>query len=63
MRLIEVILASGADELLEEYAPARFAGDDLLAACRARGLPIGNLTAEFSSNCYLHPTDRKSTLP
>jgi RNA-directed DNA polymerase len=28
-----------------------FDGDDLLAACRPRGLPIGNLTSQFWSNC------------
>jgi hypothetical protein len=32
--------------------------DDQLAACRPRGLPIGNLTSQFWSNCYLHPLDR-----
>ena len=34
-----------------------FPGDDLLAACRPRGRPIGNLTSQFWSNCYLHPFD------
>jgi RNA-directed DNA polymerase len=34
-----------------------FPGDDLLAACRPRGLPIGNLTSQFWSNCYLHALD------
>jgi hypothetical protein len=34
-----------------------FPGDDLLAACRPRGLPIGNLTSQFWSNCYLHGLD------
>ena len=27
------------------------------AALRPRGLPIGNLTSQFWSNCYLHPLD------
>ena len=36
----------------------RFPGDDLLAICRPRGLPIGNLTSQFWSNCYLHPFDQ-----
>lgn len=31
--------------------------DDLLSLCRPRGLPIGNLTSQFWSNCYLHPLD------
>ena len=34
-----------------------FPGDDLLAAARPRGLPIGNLTSQFWSNCYLDPLD------
>jgi len=34
-----------------------FPGDDLLAANRPRGLPIGNLTSQFWSNCYLNPLD------
>jgi hypothetical protein len=34
-----------------------FPGDDLLAATRPRGLPIGNLTSQFWSNCYLNPLD------
>ena len=35
----------------------RFPDDDLLAALRLRGLPIGNLTSQFWSNCYLDPLD------
>jgi hypothetical protein len=31
--------------------------DDLLAALRPRGLPIGNLTSQFWANCYLNPFD------
>ena len=34
-----------------------FPGDDLLAANRPRGLPIGNLTSQFWANCYLNPFD------
>jgi hypothetical protein len=34
-----------------------FPGDDLLAACRPRGLPIGNLTSQFWSNVYLNDVD------
>jgi hypothetical protein len=55
--LISGILAGGDGVLEQEYAMVRFAGDDLLAACRPRGLPIGNLTSQFWSNCYLHPFD------
>ncbi len=55
--LIEKIVASGRGVLDQEYQMHWFAGDDLLAACRPRGLPIGNLTSQFWSNCYLDPFD------
>ena len=57
MELIRLILAGGEDALRDEYRMAWFPGDDLLAQCRPRGLPIGNLTSQFWSNCYLHPFD------
>lgn len=57
MRLVARITASGNGVLDHEYGMVWFAGDDLLAACRPRGLPIGNLTSQFWSNCYLHPFD------
>ena len=34
-----------------------FPGDDLFAANRPRGLPIGNLTSQFWANCYLNAFD------
>ena len=37
--------------LEQHYDMVWFADDDLLAACRPRGLPIGNLTSQFWSNC------------
>jgi hypothetical protein len=43
--------------LSEEYEMVYFPGDDLLAANRPRGLPIGNLTSQFWSNVYLNPFD------
>ena len=52
------VLASGAGVLDDDYQMAYFPGDDLFAACRPRGLPIGNLTSQFWSNCYLHPFDQ-----
>jgi len=55
--LIERILASGVGVLSEEYDMEWFPGDDLLAATRPRGLPIGNLTSQFWANCYLNPFD------
>lgn len=57
LRLIDSILASGVGVLSEEYEMEWFAGDDLLAASRPRGLPIGNLTSQFWANCYLNPFD------
>ena len=55
--LIVRIIASGNDVLADEYETVYFPGDDLFAATRARGLPIGNLTSQFWSNCYLNPLD------
>jgi RNA-directed DNA polymerase len=57
MHLIELILAGGRDVLCDQYDMVWFPEDDLLAVCRPRGLPIGNLTSQFWSNCYLHPFD------
>lgn len=58
MGLIEIIVASGAGVLSDQYQMVWFPGDDLFAACRPRGLPIGNLTSQFWSNCYLHGFDQ-----
>ncbi|MCP5086181.1 MAG: RNA-dependent DNA polymerase [Rhodobacteraceae bacterium] len=55
--LIDQILMNGADLLREEYDMVWFPSDDLLAATRARGLPIGNLTSQFWANCYLNSFD------
>jgi RNA-directed DNA polymerase len=57
LELARVIVASGENVLDQEYVPQFFPGDDLLALCRPRGLPIGNLTSQFWSNCYLHGFD------
>ncbi|MBI4754475.1 MAG: RNA-directed DNA polymerase [Betaproteobacteria bacterium] len=57
MALVETIVAGGKDVLAYEYTMQYFPGDDLFAACRPRGLPIGNLTSQFWSNCHLHPFD------
>ena len=51
------IVASGEGVFDEEFEMTWFRGDDLLAACCPRGLPIGNLTSQFRSNCYLHGLD------
>ena len=58
MALIQQIVAGGDGVLEQEYEMVWFPGDDLLAACRPRGLPIGNLTSQFWSNCFLHPFDQ-----
>jgi RNA-directed DNA polymerase len=63
--LVDTILASGAGVLTEEYDMVYFPSDDpvtgsgqgLLAACRPRGLPIGNLTSQFWSNVYMNALD------
>jgi RNA-directed DNA polymerase len=55
--LVDRILESGVGVLSEEYEMVWFPGDDLLAAFRPRGLPIGNLTSQFWANCYLNPFD------
>ncbi len=56
--LIDLILTSGAGVQASEYTMQWFPGDDLLAACRERGLPIGNLTSQFWANVYLDPLDQ-----
>ncbi len=57
MDLVGRILESGRGVLADEYEMVWFPGDDLMAAERPRGLPIGNLTSQFWSNCYLDPLD------
>ncbi|MCB1929921.1 MAG: hypothetical protein KDH17_18060 [Rhodocyclaceae bacterium] len=58
MALVDRLLASGDGVLDSVYEMVWFPGDDLLALCRPRGLPIGNLSSQFWSNCYLHPFDQ-----
>jgi RNA-directed DNA polymerase len=58
LSLAAQIIASGEGVLEQEYAMVYFPGDDLFAALRPRGLPIGNLTSQFWSNCYLNPLDQ-----
>ncbi|MFQ5614608.1 MAG: reverse transcriptase domain-containing protein [Anaerolineae bacterium] len=57
MRLIERIIASGRGIHAADYRMQWFPGDDLLAATRPRGLPIGNQTSQFWANVYLHAMD------
>lgn len=56
-RLIDVILAGGEGVLDDAYEMVYFPGDSLLDHLRPRGLPIGNLTSQFWSNCYLNRLD------
>ena len=55
--LIDRILESGAGVLSGEYEMVWFRGDDLWAANRPRGLPIGNLCSQHWANCYLDALD------
>ena len=55
--LCDQILESGIGILSDEYEMTWFPGDDLLAANRLRGLPIGNLTSQFWANVYLNSFD------
>lgn len=57
LHLVDLVLASGADLLRGDYRMVYFPGDDLFAALRPRGLPIGNQTSQFWANVYLHPLD------
>ncbi|MGB8648719.1 MAG: hypothetical protein WCF84_26010 [Anaerolineae bacterium] len=52
LRLADRILDSGAAIHAGAYDPPFFAGDDLFAALKPRGLPIGNLTSQFWGNVY-----------
>ena len=57
LALVDAIIASAAG-IHEDPAPQVWLpGDDLLTALRPRGLPIGNLTSQHWSNCYLDPLD------
>jgi RNA-directed DNA polymerase len=56
--LCDKILESGVGVLSEQYDMVYFPGDDLLAASRPRGLPIGNLTSQFLANVYLNAFDQ-----
>ena len=57
LMLCRTIMASGDGVLASEYRQHYFPGDDLFAALRPRGLPIGNLTSQFWANVLLHPLD------
>ena len=56
--LCDRIIDGGAGVLDGQYTQVFFPGDDLLAAARPRGLPIGNLTSQFWANVYLNELDQ-----
>ncbi len=58
MQLCHSIIASGIDIHKEAYQMQWFPNDNLLAASRPRGLPIGNQTSQFWANVYLHELDK-----
>jgi len=58
LSLIQRIIASGAGIHDDGWEMQWFPGDDLLAAARPRGLPIGNQTSQFWSNVYLNELDK-----
>lgn len=58
LALIDRILEGGAGVLDAHYTQQWFPGDTLLAACRPRGLPIGNLTSQNWANWYLNALDQ-----
>ncbi|MDQ7023986.1 MAG: reverse transcriptase/maturase family protein [Anaerolineae bacterium] len=56
--LCSKIIDSGAGILTAEYDMRYFPDDDLFAAERPRGLPIGNLTSQFWANVYMNELDQ-----
>ena len=56
--LVQHILSSAANLPDDEVTPLYLPGDDLWAACRPSGLPIGNLTSQCWSNVYMDPVDQ-----
>ncbi|MBN1147367.1 MAG: group II intron reverse transcriptase domain-containing protein [Anaerolineales bacterium] len=57
LRLCALILEGGAHIHKPQGARRYFPGDDLFAALRPVGLPIGNLTSQLWANLYLNPLD------
>jgi RNA-directed DNA polymerase len=58
LRLCEKVIDSGQGILTDQYTMSYFPGDNLLAAVRHRGLPIGNLTSQFWANVYMNELDQ-----
>ncbi len=58
LALCDLIIDSGAGIHNDSYQMRWFAGDDLFARWRPRGLPIGNQTSQFWANVYQHQLDQ-----
>lgn len=58
VNLCSKIIDSGVGVLSAEYDMRWFPDDDLFAAERPRGLPIGNLTSQFWANVYMNELDQ-----
>ncbi|MGB1251008.1 MAG: reverse transcriptase domain-containing protein [Candidatus Promineifilaceae bacterium] len=58
LSLCQTILDSGRNIHEAAWEMQWFPNDDLLAAGRPRGLPIGNQTSQFWGNVYLHELDK-----
>jgi RNA-directed DNA polymerase len=56
MTLVREVVASGEGVLEDQLESVSLPGECSVEA-RVRGLPIGNLTSQFWSNCYLNPFD------
>lgn len=56
--LMRQIINSGAGIHQDDYQMVYFPQDDLFAASRPRGLPIGNLTSQYWANVYLNELDQ-----
>ncbi len=56
--LMHQIITSGEGILDDEYTMVYFQKDDLVAAMRPRGLPIGNLTSQLWANVYMNELDQ-----
>jgi RNA-directed DNA polymerase len=57
LSIIDRILESGADVLIDERESMDLPGHDPKGEIRPKGLPIGNLTSQFWANVYLNPLD------
>ncbi len=58
LNLCGKIIDSGVGVLSAEYDMRWFPDDNLFAAGRPRGLPIGNLTSQFWANVYMNELDQ-----